>query len=355
MGNYESIDQLRNSEELKKWCYDATDILIDTDKQFKSDIESITRKVNENTSAVNAGSNSIKTFNVTGRTSSVNLKQSTNLETTVKVTFVANAISIMENVPKEVKLIVLDTLRMSRATLSDEEVPSFSDPSYLLRLLNISDVTEAKLDYEKQIVTYKDKNNEQVEVPIIKIKEYLHKHYQDNLESKLEKPQPKVEQVIANIKNCATNTGSNDLNIKFRNNTNSFVNLEQHNDSRINLQQNLTILADEMDKLNEKNKEYAERLLAEGPKEQPESEPEEQLESINKVVVDKNKVQQHKQTLQQTEDNTTLIVVCIVVGSIVIGGVIIGVVVYFKLKRGVNKTTENTKKLSGAMINYYYH
>ena len=62
----------------------------------------------------------------------------------------------------------------------------------------------------------------------------------------------------------------------------------------------------------------------------------------------------HKQTLQQTEDNTTLIVVCIVVGSIVIGGVIIGVVIYFKLKRGVNKTTENTKKLSGAMINYYH-
>lgn len=354
MGNYESIDQLRNSEELKKWCYDATDILIDTDKQFKSDIESITRKTNENTSVVNAGSNNLKTFNVTGKTSEVNLTQSTNLETTVKVTFVANAISIMENVSKEVKLIVLDTLRMSRATLSDEEVPSYSDPIYLLKLLNISDANESKLDYEKQVVTYINQNNEPVEVPIIKIKEYLHKHYQDNLESKLDQPKPKVDQVIANIKNCATNTGSNDLSITVRNSTNSFVNIEQYNDSRINLQQDFKILADELDRLSQKNKEYAERLLAEGPKEQTEPEPEEQLETIDKVVVDKAKDQQHKQTMQQTEDNTTLIVICIVVSSIVVGGIIIGVVVYFKLKRGVNKTVANSKKLTGAMINYYH-
>lgn len=245
MGNYQSTAEIKESPELKKYCYDAVDALIKMDKLYKEEVESVERVVPKGQN-VNAGSNTMKTFNITGASSKVSLSQSTVLETTVKTAIYISAFTTMKLDP-HVKVIICDLVGMTKEDSNEKDMPSYSDPKYLLRILGIKDVTEASIVGDE--IVYKNASGINTKQPIQGIRDYVHKYYQATLDDKMAEAKNAIKTVTNNITVSTRNTASNNLNIKFRKMTDSTVKVNQVNESKQSVELEFSELADKLDKI----------------------------------------------------------------------------------------------------------
>ena len=250
MGNYQSTAEIKRSPELKKYCYEAVDALIKMDQLYKDEVESVERVVPKGQN-VNVGSNNMKTFNITGKTSSVTLSQSTVLETTVKTAIYVDAFTTMKLDPY-VKVIVCDLVGMTKEDAGEREMPSYSDPRYLLRMVGVENVTAAS--FVDDDIVYKDANGINTKQPIQQIREYIHQYYIDTLDDKMAEAKNAIKNVTNNISVSTNNASSNELNIKFRKMKNSTVNIAQANESKQTVELEFTQIAEALSKIAE-NKE----------------------------------------------------------------------------------------------------
>ena len=250
MGNYQSTAEIKRSPELKKYCYEAVDALIKMDQLYKDEVESVERVVPKGQN-VNVGSNNMKTFNITGKTSTVTLSQSTVLETTVKTAIYVDAFTTMKLDPY-VKVIICDLVGMTKEDAGEREMPSYSDPRYLLRMVGVENVTEAS--FVDDDIVYKDANGINTKQPIQQIREYIHQYYIDTLDDKMAEAKNAIKNVTNNISVSTNNASSNELNIKFRKMKNSTVNIAQANESKQTVELEFTQIAEALSKIAE-NKE----------------------------------------------------------------------------------------------------
>lgn len=247
MGSDQSIEQLQTSQELKDWCYEAVDTLMNLDQKYAEGIEEVSKKA-EPQNVRNLGSNVNKSMIIAG-TSKVNITQKTVLETVVKTAFYVTSLNVLKVKP-EVKLIMCDIIGLTNANANEAPMPPYSDPKYLLRVIGITDVKEAKI--ENGNIVYTTEGGESKSEPVEKIKEFIHKYYAATLKEKIEKSAPAIENISTNINVSVQNVGSNEINIKVRRSHNSTFNFKQSNESKIKMDVEMKELGQKLSDLRNK-------------------------------------------------------------------------------------------------------
>lgn len=244
MGNYQSVEEVKRSPELRKYCYDAVDTLIKMDKQYKNDIKDIARKPPKDQN-VNVGSNNMKTWNIAS-TSKVSLSQSIVLDTVVKTSFYTNSITALKADPY-VKAIICDLVGMSNEEALEKPMPAYSDPTYLLRMLGINNVKEAS--FVEDDIVYKDANGINTKQPIQQIRDYVHRYYVAVLDDKMANSKNVIKNISNTISASAKNVSSNELDITIARNQDTTIEFDQSNTSVISVEAELNVVADVLTKL----------------------------------------------------------------------------------------------------------
>lgn len=230
MGNGQSIEELQTSPELKEWCYEAVDTLINLDQKYGESIEEVGKKAEADT-VRNLGSN-VNNSMIIGGTSKVNITQKTVLESVVKTAYYVTSLNALKVKP-EVKLIMCDIIGLTNPNSNEAPMPAYSDPKYLLRVLSITDVKEAKI--ENDSIIYTNNAGQSQTIPVEKVKEFIHAYYVATVKTKIETSAPALEQISTNINVAVQNVGSNEIKIKLRKSNNSTFNFNQSNQSKIQM------------------------------------------------------------------------------------------------------------------------
>lgn len=343
MGNYESIEQLRDSAELKDICYSAVDTLINLDRKYREDIKNTAKKIDDNTQSTNIGSNKLKTgITIISPTSSVNINQKVVVDTVIKTTYYTNFMNILDVKP-EIKFIICDILGLTKAKSNELSMPSYSDPVYLLSKLGITNVASATL-IDNEIVYMM--NGVNTKIPLDDVKAKIHEYYKANLYEKISTISDSIMKTIANFDIAARNASSNDMEIDtIKDVYDSVINLNQSNESKIRMETEFSDIGNKLAKLakkteeNKSNEEPAAESKPDAKKDEPlpkevVDEVAESLENSNHefqgVIQESAKKVEEEEVTKPKLNKTLLIVVGVVVGAIVMG--MVGVMLYFSMK-----------------------
>lgn len=360
MGQYESVEEAKRSPELKQYCYEAVDILIKLDEKYKEDVKSVAKKT-ESTGNLNAGSNRIKSFNVVGKGSTLNLSQKAILDTVVKTAFYANMMSVLDAKP-EVKLIISDIIGLSKPNSSEIKMPSYSDPVYLLNVVGITNVSKANLVDDK--IIYVGANGINTEIPLNDVKDKIHQYYVDHFDEKIFDVENAIKTVTYNIDVSASNVSSNDIEIQTDNIEDSFIDISQYNESRVNLESEFALLGSELGKLG-KLKELGNKK--EEPK-QPQvtqvtnQETGNQQDASNEVrqemivnepvdAVDNDTTNDNVNDEPEQSSSSNTVTIIIIVVAVIIAAGIIGAAVWFNMRTGkLIKSKLASKAMTGGFV-----
>ena len=229
MGSDLSIEQLQESTQLRDWCYEAVNTLMDLDKKYAESVEEVAKKAEPTTR--NMGSN-VNNSMIVASTSKVNITQKTKLETVVKTSFYTTSLNALKMTP-EAKLIMCDIIGLTKANADESVMPAYGDPKYLLRILGIENVKTASI--ENDTITYTDDADQTHTEPVQKIREFIHAYYAATLKEKIETSAPAIENISSNMQVSAQNVASNSIKIKLRRNQDGVFNFNQSNESVIKI------------------------------------------------------------------------------------------------------------------------
>lgn len=152
MGNINSIEELKNSEEIKNLVKESIKTIYSMQNEYKSKIES---EVSINVKSDNIGSNNVSSGGgvMIGKgDKGINIKQLGNVQTEMQTVYYSNFLSKSGKSPI-VKLICSDMLEMTEKDNFDEEMPNFYDPVYIMTMLGFN-VKSAEFDFDKGVIRY---------------------------------------------------------------------------------------------------------------------------------------------------------------------------------------------------------
>lgn len=192
MGNYTSIEDLKNDPMLEELIHQSIDSIFTMENQYHEEVKEVTRK---EVTSTQAGSNNIKGFMVAGQGTTINLSQTAILDTVMKTSYYTNILSDSNGKP-EVKLITSDILGMTEKDNAESEMPNFYDPVYIMNALGF-DVSVAEFDFDNQAIRYKiAADEERLEKEEEKRKEDLEREKQERIDNGL----PTIEESIIETK-----------------------------------------------------------------------------------------------------------------------------------------------------------
>ena len=152
MGNINSMEELKNSEEIKNLVKESIKTIYSMQNEYKSKIES---EVMINVKSDNIGSNNVSSGGgaMIGKgDKGINIKQIGNVQTEMQTVYYSNFLSKSGKSPI-VKLICSDMLEMTDKDNFDEEMPNFYDPVYIMTMLGFN-VKSAEFDFDKGVIRY---------------------------------------------------------------------------------------------------------------------------------------------------------------------------------------------------------
>lgn len=359
MGNYESIEQLRNSAELKDICYTAVDTLINLDRKYREDIKSVAKKAAENTQSTNIGSNRLKTgITIVSPTSSVNINQKVVVETVIKTTYYTNIMTVLDVKP-EIKLVICDILGLTKSNSNELPLPSYSDPVYLLSKLGITNVASATL-INNEIVYMT--NGVNTKIPLTDVKAKILDYYKANLYEKVANVNDAIAKTVVNFDIAAKNASSNEMEIDtIKDVYDSVINLNQSNESRIKLETEFSDIGNKLGKLQKKTEEQKKSDDAQPTQpNQPAKDtpiPKEVVAEVAAKLENSNhefqgevqKAVKQEELAKPKLNKTLVIAVGVVLGVIVFG--LIGIMIYFNMRTRMALKARFSKSIaSGGYI-----
>lgn len=244
MGNINSMEELKNSEEIKNLVKESIKTIYSMQNEYKSKIES---EVMINVKSDNIGSNNVSSGGgvMIGKgDKGINIKQIGNVQTEMQTVYYSNFLSKSGKSPI-VKLICSDMLEMTEKDNFDEEMPNFYDPIYIMTMLGFN-VKSAEFDFDKGVIRYEindetknnlksdDMNDSKFndliqEMSLDELYEKLTNGYMGKISEKVVNVKEKIRNLKNNIERSTYNYASN--RIVMKNATLEDVDVIQKNES----------------------------------------------------------------------------------------------------------------------------
>lgn len=184
MGGYSSIEDLKNDENIRNLIKESINSIYDMQNEYHKSVKEVT-KINVTSDVI--GSNEVNSGGgvmIGSGKDGINISQSTNLQTEMQTMYYGNFLS--KNDEPIVQLVSSDLLNMTQKDNSENEMPNFYDPVYIMSLLGFN-VKYAEFDFEnnriKYIVDYgevKDQIDEQNIQEYEKMNEEQNEHKKHN-------------------------------------------------------------------------------------------------------------------------------------------------------------------------------
>lgn len=229
MGNINSMEELKNSEEIKNLVKESIKTIYSMQNEYKSKIES---EVMINVKSDNIGSNNVSSGGgvMIGKgDKGINIKQIGNVQTEMQTVYYSNFLSKSGKSPI-VKLICSDMLEMTDKDNFDEEMPNFYDPIYIMTMLGFN-VKNAEFDFDKGVIRYEindeTKNNLKndnmndsrfndliQEMSLDELYEKLTNGYMGKISEKVVNVKEKIRNLKNNIERSTYNYASNRIVVK---------------------------------------------------------------------------------------------------------------------------------------------
>lgn len=247
MGNYTSIEELKNSPELDSLIHSAIDTIFAMEHDYHNEVKEVKRV---NVSAIQSGKNEIKGFMIAGPGTTIKLSQTAILDTVMKTSYYANMLS-STNGDVEVKLIAADMLNMTENDNCEKQMPDYSNAKSVMGMLGF-DVESAEFDFEGKVVNYR-MNGDDKYITMEKLYELLTERFKGNIDERINNIDEKVKNLVTNIEISTRNVSSNEIEIRAVDVVNSYIDISQYNESRIELIAAFENVAKEIDRLKNKS------------------------------------------------------------------------------------------------------
>ena len=170
MGQFNSIEELKNDATIRNLIKESINAIFDMQEEYHENIKEVT---NVNTSATMVGDNTVTSGGgvmIGSGKNGITINQNTNLETVMKTMYFGNFLSKRKE--PIVQLVSSDMMNMSSKDNSEEEMPNWYDPVYVMGMLGIP-VKSAEFDFENKGIKYVvDHGEAKEQVDEANIKEY---------------------------------------------------------------------------------------------------------------------------------------------------------------------------------------
>ena len=137
MGNFNSIEELKNSAEIRELIKKGISNVYEMQKEYDenvSEVKMIDAKYKQiGTNNVDSGGGVV----IGSGNDGIKIKQNTNIQTEVKTLYFGNYIANESNENPVTKLASAEMLEMTKKDNSDKVMPNFYDAKYVLKLLGI--------------------------------------------------------------------------------------------------------------------------------------------------------------------------------------------------------------------------
>lgn len=151
MGGYNSIEELKNDENIRNLIKESINSIYDMQNEYHENVKEVTKiDVDSDvigTNEVNSGGGVM----IGSGNDGINISQSTNLQTEMQTMYYGNFLS--KNDEPIVQLVSSDLLNITQKDNSENEMPNFYDPIYIMTLLGFN-VKYAEFDFENDRIKY---------------------------------------------------------------------------------------------------------------------------------------------------------------------------------------------------------
>lgn len=188
MGNYTSIEDLKNDPMLTDAIRKAINSVMTIESKYHEEVKEVKKST---VSSANIGTNILKGMQIAGLGTQIKVSQTSKSETILKTSYYANVLS-KDNGKPEVKLIVSDLLNMTEKDNTENEMPNFFDPVKLCEIIGYR-ATEAYFDFDKQELVYKSGDDEEQQK---RNEEQRLENLKNEKEKRIELKMPTIEETI---------------------------------------------------------------------------------------------------------------------------------------------------------------
>ena len=151
MGGYNSIEELKNDENIRNLIKESINSVYDMQDEYHKNVKEVT-KIDVDSDVI--GSNEVNSGGgvmIGSGKDGIKISQSTNLQTEMQTMYYGNFLSKNDN--PIIQLVSSDLVNMTEKDNSENEMPNFYDPVYIMSMLGFN-VKFAEFDFENNRIKY---------------------------------------------------------------------------------------------------------------------------------------------------------------------------------------------------------
>ena len=151
MGGFNSIEELKGSEEIRNLIKESINSVYEMQEEYHKNIKEV-KSVDVSSEVI--GNNVVNSGNgvMIGKGDGINISQNINLETELQTVYYANFLSRTKE--PVVSMISLDMVNVDTKDNSEAEMPNYYDPEYVMNMLGFN-VESAEFDFDNDRIKYK--------------------------------------------------------------------------------------------------------------------------------------------------------------------------------------------------------
>lgn len=151
MGGFNSIEELKSSEEIRNLIKEAINSVYEMQEEYHKNIKEV-KSIDVSSEVI--GNNVVNSGSgvMIGKGEGINISQNINLETELQTVYYANFLSRTKE--PIVSMISLDMLNVDKKDNSESEMPNYYDPEYVMNMLGFN-VESAEFDFDNDRIKYK--------------------------------------------------------------------------------------------------------------------------------------------------------------------------------------------------------